>query len=109
LTDWRSREWLTTPDEIARVLPRLGHRTGRFIALDVLDPDLALALAKHWTRIESTLDVVATDDTRRLRVLRCPACQGRWTEDSISSGHAELVYGYPVHTGDPVARVLRRW
>jgi hypothetical protein len=76
----------------------------------------ALALAGHWTGIESTLDVVAIDDTRWLRVLRCPACGELWAEDSISSGHADLIYGYPIRTGDPVAwlRVnesltLRRW
>jgi len=76
----------------------------------------ALVLAAHWTRIESTLDLVIADDGRWLRVLRCPACQGRWAEDSISSGQADLFYGYPLPTEDPVAWLrangsleLRRW
>jgi hypothetical protein len=76
----------------------------------------ALALAAHWTRVESTLDLVATDGTRWLRVLRCPVCQGLWAEDSISSGHADLFYGYPIQTTDPAAWLrtnesleLRRW
>ena len=76
----------------------------------------ALALAAHWAAVESTLEPVAGDDTRWLRVLRCPACQGFWAEDSTSSGHADLRYGYPLQTTDPVgwlrtneSLALRRW
>jgi hypothetical protein len=76
----------------------------------------ALALAGHWADIESTLDLVAADDARWLRVLRCPACQGLWAQDAVSSGHADLCYGYPVRTTDPDAWLrtndtlkLRRW
>jgi hypothetical protein len=76
----------------------------------------ALALAAHWSTVEPTLDRVATDDARWLRVLRCPACGEHWTEDAISSGQADLFYGYPIRTTDPAAWLgaheplrLRRW
>lgn len=60
--------------------------------------DEALELAGH---AEALLEVVARDNDRWLGVLRCRQCGGYWAEDSISSGHADLFFVYPIETDDP--------
>ncbi|GAA5085771.1 hypothetical protein [Thermocatellispora tengchongensis] len=63
----------------------------------------ALALAGHRTAIEHLLTPVALDPSRWLGVHRCVRCGRHWAEDSITSGHADLFFVYPVHTADPRA------
>ncbi|UWP83143.1 hypothetical protein [Dactylosporangium fulvum] len=61
----------------------------------------AVALAGHWTAIRPLLVSEAVDIDRWLAVFRCSRCGEFWAEDSIPSGHAELFFGYPIHTRDP--------
>jgi hypothetical protein len=63
----------------------------------------AFAVAGHWNTIGPLLVTVAEDADRWLRVLRCTRCDRFWAEDSISSGHATLFFGYPLDAGDPHA------
>ncbi|WP_062429502.1 hypothetical protein [Herbidospora daliensis] len=62
-----------------------------------------LVLAGHLRVIEPLLDVVARDDSRWLGILRCGSCGRHWAEDSMTSGHADLFFVYPVDTADPHA------
>jgi hypothetical protein len=67
----------------------------------------ALALVSHLNSISSLLEVEASDPARWLRVYRCRRCGQRWAEDSISSGHADLFYAYPIDASDPHAWLAR--
>nr|WP_062334213.1 hypothetical protein [Herbidospora sakaeratensis] len=68
-----------------------------------LDKAEGLVLAGHLRVIEPLLEVVARDDSRWLGVLRCGSCGRYWAEDSMTSGHADLFFVYPVDTTDPHA------
>lgn len=57
----------------------------------------AVALAGHAA---SLLDVVVRDNSRWLSVLRCRECGAYWAEDSISSGHADLFFVYPIDSAE---------
>jgi len=57
----------------------------------------ALELAGHAGAL---LEVVARDNSRWLGVLRCRECGRYWAEDSMSSGHADLFFVYPIVTDD---------
>ncbi|GAA3192156.1 hypothetical protein ACFO1B_05115 [Dactylosporangium siamense] len=61
----------------------------------------AARLAANWTRILPLLDEVAVDPARWLAVYRCSRCERLWARDTVSSGHADLTYGYPIATDDP--------
>jgi hypothetical protein len=63
--------------------------------------DEALALAWHWNAIRELLEQVGRDGSRWLAVWRCRSCGLHWAEDSISSGHADLTFIYPIETDDP--------
>ncbi|MFF5229124.1 hypothetical protein [Dactylosporangium sp. NPDC000521] len=63
----------------------------------------AVRLAGNWTRIRPLLDPVASDPGRWLAVFRCSRCERLWAEDTVSSGHADLTYGYPIATTNPAA------
>ncbi|TQM72506.1 hypothetical protein [Thermopolyspora flexuosa] len=61
----------------------------------------ALALARHHDEIAHLLTVVARDSGRRLGVLRCTRCRRLWAEDSMTSGHADMFFIYPIDATDP--------
>jgi hypothetical protein len=61
----------------------------------------AVRLAGNWTRILPLLDEVVSDPARWLAVYRCSQCDRLWAQDTVSSGHADLTYGYPIATADP--------
>ncbi|GAB3855468.1 hypothetical protein ACFPIJ_59720 [Dactylosporangium cerinum] len=61
----------------------------------------AARLAGNWTRILPLLDEVVSDPARWLAVYRCSRCERLWAQDTVSSGHADLTYGYPIATTDP--------
>lgn len=61
----------------------------------------AARLAGNWTRILPLLDPVVSDPARWLAVYRCSRCERLWAQDTVSSGHADLTYGYPIATDDP--------
>jgi hypothetical protein len=61
----------------------------------------AVRLAGNWTRILPLLDEVVSDPARWLAVYRCSLCERLWAQDTVSSGHADLTYGYPIATTDP--------
>lgn len=61
----------------------------------------ALDLARHHAAIEHLLAVVARDPARRLGVLRCTRCGRLWAEDSMTSGHADMFFVYPIDATDP--------
>ncbi|MEV4515246.1 hypothetical protein AB0K00_40605 [Dactylosporangium sp. NPDC049525] len=61
----------------------------------------AVRLAGNWARILPLLDEVAADPARWLAVYRCSLCERLWAQDTLSSGHADLTYGYPIATDDP--------
>jgi hypothetical protein len=61
----------------------------------------AVRLAGNWTRILPLLDEVAADPARWLAVYRCSLCERLWARDTVSSGYADLTYGYPIATDDP--------
>ncbi len=63
--------------------------------------DEALELAGHANAIGPLLEVVQRDNARWLGLLRCRECGAYWAEDSISSGHADLFFVYPIETSDP--------
>lgn len=44
---------------------------------------------------------MVVDRARWLSVLRCRRCGELWAEDSMSSGHADSFFVYPISTGDP--------
>lgn len=60
-------------------------------------------LARHLLVIAPLLDLVERDDSRWLGILRCTSCGRFWAEDSMTSGHADLFFVYPVDTDDPRA------
>jgi hypothetical protein len=59
--------------------------------------------ALELVSVRDTVDlrVVTVDPARWLSVLQCPLCRRFWAEDSMSSGHAELYFTYPIDTDDP--------
>ena len=61
----------------------------------------ALTLAHHQSAVEHLLRVVERDPQRWLGVFRCDRCGRFWAEDSMSSGHADMFYIYPIETVDP--------
>jgi hypothetical protein len=61
----------------------------------------ALALAEHWSTAQPLLEVVERDPGRWLGLVRCTRCGRFWAEDCISSGHAELFFGYPIKVDEP--------
>lgn len=61
----------------------------------------AIDLARHQDKITHLLAVVESDREGWLRVLRCTRCGRFWAEDSMSSGHADLFYIYPIQTTEP--------
>jgi hypothetical protein len=61
----------------------------------------ALGLAAHYHRVTDLLYTVARDDAKWLSLLQCRMCGRHWAVDSLSAGHAEMYYIYPVHTQDP--------
>ena len=63
----------------------------------------ALALVLHATEIEPLLVTVGEDPARWLDVLTCRSCGRHWARDSITSGHADLFFVYPIETADPRA------
>ncbi|WP_066364420.1 hypothetical protein [Herbidospora mongoliensis] len=67
------------------------------------DKTEGLILARHLRAVEHLLEPVERDASRWLGVLRCTACARYWAEDSMSSGHADLFFVYPVDTTDPHA------
>ncbi len=61
-----------------------------------------LALARHLRRPSNPIsEPVGRDASRWLGILRCTACGRYWAEDSMSSGHADLFFVYPVDTDRP--------
>jgi 2'-5' RNA ligase len=71
---------------------------GRFTA--PLTRNAAAAMAAHWLEIRPMCTLVTTDPERWLRVWRCGRCGEHWAEESITSGHAEFYFGYPIATAD---------
>ncbi|NAS21592.1 hypothetical protein GT755_07830 [Herbidospora sp. NEAU-GS84] len=71
------------------------------------DKTEGLVLAGHLREVEHLLDVVERDDSRWLGILRCGSCGRYWAEDSMTSGHADLFFVYPVDTDDPHAWLAR--
>jgi len=63
----------------------------------------ALDLATHRTAIAGQLETIVMADDKWMSVMRCNRCGALWAEDSISSGHATLLYIYPIATDDPIA------
>jgi hypothetical protein len=63
----------------------------------------ALDLASHQTAIAGQLETIAMADDKWMSVMRRNRCGALWAEDSISSGHATLLYIYPIATDDPIA------
>ncbi len=63
----------------------------------------ALDLATHQTAIAGQLETIAIAEGKWMSVMRCTRCGALWAEDSISSGHATLLYIYPIATEDPIA------
>jgi hypothetical protein len=63
----------------------------------------ALDLARHHTAIAAQLETIAKADDKWMSVMRCKQCGALWAEDSISSGHATLLFIYPITTEDPIA------
>ena len=61
----------------------------------------AIALSVHQTSLRDLLEDVVIDRARWMSVLRCSACGAYWAEDSISSGHMDLLFAYPIETDDP--------
>ena len=47
------------------------------------------------------LDPVVSVPARWLAVYRCSQCERLWAQDTVSSGQADLTYGYPIATTDP--------
>lgn len=66
-----------------------------------------VALARHWDTVRPLLETVEQDPGRWLGVFRCTRCGRFWAEDSISSGHAVLFFGYPIETDDPTGWLAR--
>ena len=63
----------------------------------------ALELAHHQTALGDQLELLAADGAKWMSVHRCRRCGAYWGEDSMSSGHAELGFIFPIETGDPHA------
>jgi len=61
----------------------------------------ALALGRHQNAIRSLLEEVAVARGKWMSVLRCRLCGRFWAEDSLTSGHMDLFYAYPIATDDP--------
>jgi hypothetical protein len=61
----------------------------------------ALELAAHWPVTDPPLELVELNHATWVAVHRCPGCGQHWAEESMTSGHAELYFGYPIHTDDP--------
>lgn len=60
----------------------------------------AAAMAAHWLEIRPMCTLVTSDPDRWLHVWRCDRCGEHWAEESVTSGHAELYFGYPIATAD---------
>ena len=41
-------------------------------------------------------------------VLRCTTCGRYWAEDNLDSGHATLLFAYPIETDHPAGLARRR-
>ncbi|GIH21825.1 hypothetical protein Aph01nite_01350 [Acrocarpospora phusangensis] len=61
------------------------------------------ALSLHYDKIRQLLDIVVRDNSRWLGVARCTRCGRLWGEDSITSGHADFHYVYPITATDAEA------
>lgn len=62
----------------------------------------AVRLAGTWSRVRPLLSPVSSEGWGRA-VHRCVRCGRYWREDVLSSGHADLSYGYPLDTWTPTA------
>jgi hypothetical protein len=51
--------------------------------------------------IEDITETVAVDSSKWMSVLRCRQCGRYWAQDSLESGHATLMFAYPIDTDDP--------
>jgi hypothetical protein len=67
----------------------------------------ALALAYHQKAIKHLLVVVEQDPARWLGVFKCIRCGRYWAEDSMTSGHADMFFIYPIETDDPHAWLVQ--
>ncbi|MDA0166401.1 hypothetical protein OM076_39420 [Solirubrobacter ginsenosidimutans] len=54
-------------------------------------------------RLGDLLETVADDSSKWMSVMRCRECGRYWADDSLDSGHATLMFVYPIETGDPQA------
>ncbi len=61
----------------------------------------ALELVSHQTALGDQLELVAADSAKWMAVHRCRRCGAYWGEDSMSSGHADLGFIFPIETDDP--------
>jgi hypothetical protein len=66
-----------------------------------------LALARNWNTIQPLLAVIERDPLRWLGLFRCTRCSRFWAEDSMTSGHASLFFGYPITTDHPADWITR--
>jgi hypothetical protein len=65
--------------------------------------EAAIASLGDHPQHRELLELIEADGGKWMAVLRCRTCGRHWAEDSISSGHAELTYHYPIDTDDPRA------
>jgi len=61
----------------------------------------AVALARHRDAVTQQLEPIERAPDKWMSVLRCRQCGQLWAEDSVSSGHADLLFVYPIETDDP--------
>lgn len=80
-----------------------GCRCGHDRHLPPTDSHRALRLAWGWSALRRHLDPVVADPDRWLAVLRCERCGRYWAQGSMTSGQADLAYGWPIDTDDPAA------
>lgn len=74
----------------------LGHRVETAEQLVALGaPPAVPYLAAHWSATRPFRTLIGTDEAHWRRTWRCDRCGESWTEECVTSGHAELYYGYP--------------